>query len=155
GAAPALLFDQRGQSRALEPTHGRDADAEALGDVIARERCHSQLVIAPLLRRTRDTSGFGIRMDSKAASRSKLDVTFSLRGQVSGACEESSDCARSTQDVECGCRGVSRDGGHERGAASTAVGDEPAPEVHALAGAADRAPRAAWEGEVEEDDRVG
>jgi hypothetical protein len=52
-ATHALVVDRRVQSRALETTHCRDADTEALGDVIARERCHSQLVIALFLRRTK------------------------------------------------------------------------------------------------------
>ena len=45
-AAHALVVDQRVQPRAFETAHGRDADIEALGDVIARERRQFQLVIA-------------------------------------------------------------------------------------------------------------
>jgi hypothetical protein len=49
----ALVVDQRVQARAFESPHGRDADAETLGDVIARERCQFQVVLALFCGQTR------------------------------------------------------------------------------------------------------
>jgi hypothetical protein len=44
-AVHALIVDHGVQSRAFEAPHRRDADAETLGDVIARERCQFQFVL--------------------------------------------------------------------------------------------------------------
>src|SRR2546429_393375 len=63
-----------------------------------------------------------------------------------GLVEELFDGAGAAEHADFGVGGVGRDRGHDRGQAAASVGEEPAPEVQVLAGAAQGAPGAAPEG---------